>query len=266
MHFKLGQHKRRLILAISLLGMFGLGLPVAADPVTHQDATQATPEAASQGELTWTPAALTIEGLASQNSDHHPPGTAPQERPAADQRSPSPTAPPRLGPADAPAPPLTIPTDPDLAAELRRTLKETARPLHDQMMDSGAMDVWNDLKRDMGLGRTQEDDEGPSNTRPQRTSGQWEGGHLPAGQDPDNQPKTAAQTEMDRELAAHMLERLIDEIKPWALSALGLYLLGYLIKVGIDYARRRSIRRRERRAARARRRSARKASSTNREV
>ncbi|MDD2880174.1 MAG: hypothetical protein PHQ58_07030 [Rhodoferax sp.] len=266
MQFKQCHHKRRVILAFSLLGVFGLGMPVAADPVTHQDATPATAEAASPGELTWTPAALTIEGMASQNRSLQTPSITPQERPAADQRTPNQTAPPRLGPADATSPPLNTPTDPDLAAEIHNTLKETARPLHDQILDSGAMEVWNDVKRDMGLGRTQEDDEGASSTRPQRMSGQWEGGHLPAGQDPDNRPKTAAQTEMDRELASHMMERLIDEIKPWALSALGLYLLGYLIKIGIDYSRRRSIRRRERRAARARRRSARKASSTNREV
>jgi hypothetical protein len=57
------------------------------------------------------------------------------------------------------------------------------------------------------------------------------------------------------------MDKLIEEVKPWVFSLVGLYLLGYLIKAGYDYAQRKSIRRRERETAMALRRSARKARS-----
>lgn len=231
MHSKREHHKLRFILAISLLAACGLSQLAAADPVVSQEAAPATTGRATPTELTWNPVALVVEDTAGQNQNVHTHDTAPQ---------------------------LTARGAPDLATEIRGTLKDNIRPLHEQVMNSGAMLAWNDLKSDMGLRNTNEDTEGTATARSMMAS-QWESSNPTFGQDPGHRQRTTGHAEIDRELTTHMLEKLIDEIKPWALSLIGLYMLGYLIKTGYDYTQRKSIRRRERAVARARRRSARHA-------
>jgi len=255
MHSKRTYHTLRGIWAISLLGACCLSQPVAAEPVLFEEPAPAI-DNASPVDLTWDSAALAID---------HTPEATPQEHSTPDESAASRTNLPRFAPAQVRTPPFIAHTGPDLDAEIRSTFKKNVRPLHDQVMDSGAIEAWNNFKTEMGIGTTRAADEGATSARPE-TYSRWEIANLAPGQAPDNRQRTTTQTEVDRALADHMLKQLIGEITPWALSALGLYLLGYLIKLGFDLVRQRSIRRRERRAARARRRSAHKASRARSEA
>lgn len=250
-------HTLQCILAISLLGACCLGQPAAADPVVLQNAAANSAESVTPLELSWTPAVPLVEDLAELNPNMPTPNHADQ--------TPSPRSQPRPDPTNPPMPQLGTRAAPDLAAEIRSTLKESIRPMHEQVMDSSVMAAWNDLKSDLGLSKTKEGDEATS-TEPIRTSGHWDTSNPAPGLDPGHRPKTAEQVEMDRELAAHLLEKLINEITPWAITALGLYLLVYLAKTGYDHTQRKSIRRRERSAAHARRRSTRRTTSTKPEA
>ena len=123
------------------------------------------------------------------------------------------------------------------------------------------MDVWKDLKLGLGLDKSKWDTDGTTGAnmmtpdRPNAAdSSRW--------QDAAQPPKTAAQAQVDRELASNMMEKLIDEVKPWGISLLALYLLGYLVKAGIGHSQRKSIRRRERETRRILRRASSKAAST----
>lgn len=235
MHLALGHHTRAALLTLSLLGALSPGRPVSAAPVTQQDATQPMTGAVDPAELALEPAALAMDAGDAPGAAIKP--TAPRatriERP--------PSARP----------------EPDLAADIRSTVKESVRPLRDQLLESGALEAWNDLKNDLGLSKNKWGNEGNTDAAP-TAPGRLDTSHSASWQDPTNRPRTAAQAEVDREMAALMMEKLIDEVKPWVFSLVGLYLLGYLIKAGYDYSKRKSIRRRERETALALRRAARK--------
>ena len=257
MHSQQGRDKLSVIGAIGLLGAFCLWRPVAADPIRLQDAAPHTASVTNPVELILDTEALATEEMADQGKTSHSTSLSPAQRSSASERT---TSQIRQTLPTAPAPQTSARVDLDVAAELRSSLKESIRPLHDQVMGFGALETWKDLKIDLGLSQAKEHDEGVNITHP-RLSGQWEAFNSTPGRDPGSRPMTAAQAEVDREQAAHLLAKLIDEIKPWAFSLFGLYLLGYLIKTGYDHAQQRSIRRRERKTARAKRRLARKAQS-----
>jgi hypothetical protein len=264
MHVRLGAHHSAAILTMGLLGVFGLGGTVNAEPVTHQDTVQsATDPTGPVGSILDSPELLT-DDLTGQNKAGLTANPA-QGRPAPTERTTAPAAPTKAAPATSPAPLPNAKPDPSLGAEIRSTVKESVRPLHDQMVESGAVDAWKELKADLGLGKSEWNEEGANAGNP-KTAGPLDGPNAGRWQEPQQRPKTAAQTQMDQELASHMLEKLIDEVKPWALSLLALYILGYLIKAGIGHSQRRSIRRQERETRRVLRRASSKAADTKPKV
>lgn len=234
---------------IMLTGLAGAFVPagaVMADAIVLQDSTQPSASANTPVDLTLAAQAIASDDMAAGDKILLTPGAVKQIQ---------------LGAAQETTPPMAARTDPDLAADIRNTVKENLRPLHDQVIDSGALEAWNALKADMGLSHSKDEAETPGTARP-KMSGQWEASNATTEQEHGSRPRTAEQTAMDREQADQMLRNLIDEIKPWAFTLLGLYLTGYLIKTGYDYTQRRSMRRRERKAAQVKRRLARKARST----
>lgn len=247
MHVRLGDHQSAAILSMSLLGVLGLSGTVGAEPVTVQDTEQAAVGTAGPVESILDTSKLSIDDLTGQNKAVQRP------RPV------------RPAPATSAAALPSAKPDPSLGAEIRSSVKESVRPQHDQMVESGAVDAWKELKADLGLGKGdwREEDANAGNPKAAAPS---DGPNAARWQEPEHRPKTAAQAQMDRELATHMLEKLIDEVKPWAISLLALYLLGYLIKAGIGHSQRRSIRRRERETRRALRRASGKAASTKPEA
>lgn len=262
MHFALGHHSRAAIMALSLLGALAPAGQTFAAPVAQQDATGSMTGAVEAPELAFDPAAFSVDATDSLGDTIQVPGATQGRVTRIEQAlSPSnPTIQPIQSKLDSQNPTARLPgvsTEPDLAAEIRSAVKESVRPLHDQLLESGALEAWSDLKTDLGLSKNKWGSEGATDADP-AMPGRMDASHSASWQDPAHQPKTAAQAEADREVTAVMLEKLIDEIKPWAFSLGGLYLLGYLIKTGYDYAQRKSMRRRQRQAALSRRRHARK--------
>lgn len=135
-------------------------------------------------------------------------------------------------------------------ASLHKTIKEAVRPVYNELVESGAMETWHDVKETLGLSSHNWDRpgvEGETRTadRPLNPNGF-------AWQDPAQPVKSAAQAQLDREYDAYLLRQLIDDLKPWALGLVGLYALGYLAKLVFKLMQWKVARRRERRAQHAR--------------
>lgn len=260
MLFALGHHKLAAILVVSLLGALSPGGDLSAAPVAQQDATEPMTGAVDPTELALEAAAFTVDAGDGRGTAVQAPG-AKQGQVTPAERAPSPaiqTTQTKLGSPNSTVQQPGVNPGPDLAADIRSTIKEGVRPVHDHLVESGALDVWNDLKADLGLSKNTWGDKDATDANP-ALPGRVDASNSASWQDPAHRPRTAAQAEVDREMAALMMDKLIEEVKPWVFSLVGLYLLGYLIKAGYDYSQRKTLRRRERATALARRRSARKA-------
>ncbi len=163
-----------------------------------------------------------------------------------------------------PPPPLAqaLPENPGTNADpsIHSVIKEGVRPVYEQLVESGAVETWHELKADLGLNKNQWSEEQKTGA-PGKAPGQWD---APGAQDPAQPPRTAAQAQLDREMATLMREKLIDQITPWVIGLVVLYVAGYLAKLLYGYVRWRSGKRNERRIARAKRRGARRSRSTTR--
>ena len=128
--------------------------------------------------------------------------------------------------------------------------------MYDELVESGAVETWHDVKASLGLDKGQWSDR-EKIAGPPKVPGHWDasGGASPYSDPP---PRTAAQVQMDREMAAMMREKLIDRVTPWVIGLIGLYILGYLIKLVIRYVRWKTARHSERGIARARRHASRR--------
>jgi hypothetical protein len=133
-----------------------------------------------------------------------------------------------------------------LGKDIHDSIKETVRPMYEQLVESGAVEALHDAKESLGLNKSQWNEQGQANGPPKAT-GQWD---TPDAGQPQ---RTAAQAQMDRELSAMMREKLIDQITPWAIGLVVLYALGYLIKLIYGYVRWKAARRSARRISRAKR-------------
>lgn len=260
----LGARRSAAILALGLLGLFGLSGMVRAELVTHQDRVQAITESTEPVESILDSPGLLADEL---TGPHNAALTAnpPQGQPKPTDQTRAPATPTKAALTAAPATRTNTQPDPSLGEEIRSSVKETVRPLHHQLVESGAVDAWKELKTDLGLGKSEWRDEDVNAGNP-KMSAPLDGPNAPRWQAPAQQPKTAAQVEMDRELATHMMEKLIDEVKPWVLSLLALYVVGYLVKAGLEHSQRKSIRRRERETRRTLRRASRHATSSKPET
>jgi len=131
---------------------------------------------------------------------------------------------------------------------LHSTLKETVRPLYNELEESGALQTWREVKADLGLQARPWEHEPP----PERnlSDASADPTAAPTWNDPARPPLSAAQERLNREYEAYVLQELIDEIKPWAIGALALYAVGYVIKRLFDFLQWNAARRRERRAKR----------------
>ncbi len=159
-----------------------------------------------------------------------------------------------------PAPALPERPEANDDPSLHSVIKEGVRPVYEQLVESGAVETWHELKADLGLNKNQWSEDQKTGA-PGTGPGQWD---APGAQDPAQPPRTAAQAQLDREMATLTREKLIDQITPWLIGLVGLYVAGYLAKLLYGYVRWRSGKRNERRIARAKRRGARRSRSTTR--
>ncbi|MDR3372015.1 hypothetical protein [Rhodoferax sp.] len=131
--------------------------------------------------------------------------------------------------------------EPDLSKSIHEAIKESVRPAYNQLVESGVIETWHDVKASLGLGKNQWSDR-DSAEGAAKTPSQWNSSG-DASPYPVQPPRTAAQAQMDRELAAMMREKLIDQVTPWLIGLVVLYIVGYLIKLVVHYFRWKSAQR-----------------------
>lgn len=237
------------VLALAAAFLCGLSAPAGAGPVVLQD--------------TKTPANTVVDTSELETLEHD------DNIPNWD-KPPVPSSPTKasskpgdvalalaLAPASAPVKPARSAQPPavatseelSLSQDLRNNVKESVRPVYNQLLESGAIEALHDVKESLGLNKDAWSDQDPSASTA-KASSPWE---APNGGAP---PRTAAQAQMDRELADMMHERLIDQLTPWVAGLLGLYLLGVVIKLLFGYVRWKSARRNEQIIKRAKRQTA----------
>lgn len=220
-------------------------LPLHAEPLIGPDLTQqingANTREVSSAE---SPAELTELSNSDLLLDDTPAPTAPNTSTAL-PRGVSPLS--RTLPAMAEA---------DTGTSLHSVIKETVRPVYNELQESGALEVWRELKSDLGLGNNRWDQEAAPELEVVNPAG-WQNAARP--------PKTAAQTQFDRDYDAYLLRQLIDDLTPWVLGLVGVYALGYLAKLIFNFMQWKTARRRERRLRHARHRASRRSQNSKQE-
>lgn len=132
-------------------------------------------------------------------------------------------------------------TETGVGKSIHEAVKESIRPAYNQLVDSGVIETWHEVKASLGLDKSQwssrDSAEGPA-----KAPNQWDasGGTSPYPVPP---PRTAAQAQVDRELATMMREKLIDQVTPWLIGLVALYIMIHLIKLVVRYFRWKSTRR-----------------------
>jgi hypothetical protein len=155
--------------------------------------------------------------------------------------------------------------EPVVGKSIHQAVKESVHPAYNQLVESGVIETWHDVKASLGLDKNywseRDSAEGTA-----KAPTQWDasGGASPYAAQP---PRTDAQEQMDRELAALMREKLISQVTPWLIGLVGLYIVGYLIKQVVRFIRWKSaqrVARAQRHASRRTRRSSRMRSNRTR--
>jgi hypothetical protein len=242
---------RLAVLALAATCLCGLSAPAGAGPIVLQDTKPPANTMIDTSEL------VTLE-----HDDNIPNWDKPPVPSGPTQASTKPGD-VALAPASAPAKPaLPAPpaagasSQPSQSQDLRNNVKESVRPVYDQLLESGAIEALHDVKESLGLNKDAwNDQDRPAGAA--KASSPWDApdGALPA--------RTTAQAQMDRELADMMRAKLIDQLTPWVAGLLGLYLLGFVIKLLFGYVRWKSARRNERIIKRAKRQAAHRSHRTS---
>ena len=168
-----------------------------------------------------------------------------------------------VGPLPTHTPPNNTVAESHPDKSVRNAVKESLRPAYEQLVESGVVETWHDVKASLGLDKGQWSDRDKLQD-PATTPNPWktpEGGTSPY---PDHAPKTATQMQMEREMSTMMREKLVDQMKPWLIGLVGLYIVGRLIRLVIRYVRWKMVRRNKRRVAHARHHGLRRTGSRSR--
>ena len=241
----------------------GLLASAAAGPIVLQDGAHPTGETTDTSKLVTLEAEpLPLEDPSAWPAAKSAAGTKPEPAKTTEQASPPPSAGSvRLERPGATPTAAQGTAEPNADLSLHNAIKESVRPVYDQLVESGAVEALHDLKADLGLNKNQWSDQEKADA-PAKGPGQWD---ATSAQDPAQQPpRTAAQAQLDREMATLMREKLIDQITPWLIGLVVLYVVGYLAKLLYGYIRWKSAKRNERRIARAQRHTSRRIRSGSR--
>jgi hypothetical protein len=148
--------------------------------------------------------------------------------------------------------------DDEWRREIASTVLDAVRPAYDGLVSSGILDAVRSVESELGLGKGPSfndvlSGDGAENTgqgaRPESVS--WAGAANRA--DTFSRPRSGVQMAEDERTATMLMQQLIDEVKPWILALVGLYVLGYTVKLVLDYNQWKIVRRRQRTAMGARR-------------
>ncbi len=233
--------------AIAVICMIGMGGPVRAEPISGLIVEQ-TPDPATTGSL---PEALgrppPYSGGLEDVRDNATVAKPAQEQLGRDGQSPSPpnsrakrpAAPSRSQTNESTGSPQGA-TDVHEDWTLDREIKEAVRPLYEDLRASGVVEAVRGLKSDLGLNSssspnapTSSDDAKDSGNSAPREFASAE--RLGDSYAPQDSPRSATQVEQDKLAAAAAWQELVEEVKPWLFALAGLYVLGYMTKLGLNY-------------------------------
>lgn len=137
--------------------------------------------------------------------------------------------------------------------ELADTVLDAVRPVYEGLASAGILDAVRSVDAELGLIK------GPSfnvvlSTDYSQNTGHGAHPESVSWAGPANRPKTldqsrgGAQLVDDERNAAVMMAKLFEEVIPWAITLVALYVLGYMVKFSLDYVQWRTARRRKRSA------------------
>jgi hypothetical protein len=135
--------------------------------------------------------------------------------------------------------------------EVTSTVRDAVRPAYEGLASSGILDAVRMVESELGLSQGPSfndvlSDDSAHNTahgaRPESVS--WAG--VAARADTFNRPRSSAQIADDEQNASMLMQQLIDEVKPWVFSLIALYVLGYAVKLALDYSQWKTAHRRQR--------------------
>lgn len=273
MHINKSHRTRAAWISIGFAAVLAMGCPVGAEPIPGRDGAQRLfgavgtnpasggfePQDAEVSDVESDGPAVTLTGAAASPEPRI--GERPG-RPAVTAQTDSghierllfQTAVQAMASAD-----TSIDEDAQWARELASAVLDAVRPLYEGLVESGMVDMFISLETELGLSYGQffgeilfGDHWQNTGLGAQPDSVTWAGPGNRA--DPFNHPNASAEAAREERNAAILLGQLIDEIKPWALGLVALYLLGHLAKLALDYSRWKKARRRKRMTMRARRR------------
>jgi hypothetical protein len=140
------------------------------------------------------------------------------------------------------------------AVDISRSVREVTKPLLEEIAHSDVIDAVRglDSKPDSNANATLEADSDSERRDPTARRRAWDGSERTTAQ--SNGPAHDRDPQVEKQRASVLLAALIDDVKPWALGALGLYILGTMARFGLAM-RRRTVQRRMDRRKQQRRRS-----------
>lgn len=139
-------------------------------------------------------------------------------------------------------------TDAPLGHDISNSIKETLRPLHEDLAHSGIFNTIRNMESELGLSNNHEQKERVNGNEPRTIS--W--GNSDDATAAGKRPRTETEVQEDKIRASVMLQQLIDEVAPWVAAAVAIYLAGYGIKLLLSHKRAKAARRLSRSSKRSR--------------
>jgi hypothetical protein len=124
-----------------------------------------------------------------------------------------------------------------------QAVKDAMRPIHEGISQSGFMEAIRSFESDLGLSKKR-DAADPSSSP----------GYSTDRPDAGAPARSEQQVKRDQVAASVMLDEFIAEVKPWVFGALGVLAFGYVVKLWLQYIRRKAARPGKRRRSARRRR------------
>ena len=232
-------------LVIGVLCMLGTGGPVRAAPISGPIAEETPGDSVTAGKWPDAPGSpAPYSGEVADVQDNAPVAKPAQEQFGRDGLPPSSRSKPPLipSPGQTQAPTGSPQGAKDQDWTLDHEVKEAARPLYADLKASGVAEAVRSLKSDLGLsgGSLLNDPTSSDNAKDSGNGAPTESAaaeRLGNSYGPQDRPRSATQTEQDKLVAAALWREFIEELKPWLFGLAGLFVLGYMAKLGLDYFR-----------------------------
>ena len=238
-------------LAASLaIGVICMGGPLRAEPISGLIVEQTPGDSATPGKLPEAagrpaPHATDLEDATGNATVAKPAreqlGLDRQSLPPPTIRSKPPLTPSRSQTSKSTGSPDRA-ADADEDWPLNREIKEAVRPLYEDLKTSGVAEAVRGLKSDLDLndssspnaGTSSDDGKISGSSAPREFASAESLGNRYA---PPDRQRSTTQVEQDKLAAAALWREFLEEVKPWLFGLAGLYVLGYMFKLGLDYFR-----------------------------